>query len=168
MDEAARTRVREYFQRRPAAMTLMAAEELGVPEGDVLEIQGAVPLRADALEAMLAEIAGWGRCHVIVSNRGATLEARGEFGGFSKRGPFLNVETPTLDMHLRPGGIARAFCFDKKGHMDGKAIHTVQFFDAQGASVFKVVLIRDEAAGGYTPAQEAAFEAFRGRHTLPA
>ena len=89
---------------------------------------------------ILKAVAPLGRCHVIVSNRGATLESRGEFGGFSRSGPFLNIETPTLDMHLRPDAVVSAFCVSKPGHMDGRTIHTVQFYDQAGDSVMKVVL----------------------------
>ena len=129
-------------------MTLMAAKDLGLPEAEVVRaLPGTVALKPGALEDILKSLSSLGTCHVIVSNRGATLEARGEFGGFSRSGPFLNIETPGLDMHLRPEGVASAFAVSKKGHRDGKPIHTVQFYDAQGDSVMKVVLPGEGAAG---------------------
>ena len=141
-------RVSEYFLKRPSAMTLMAARDLGLPEAEVVRaLPATTELKASALEDILRSLAALGRCHVIVSNRGATLESRGEFGGFSRSGPFLNVETPTLDMHLRPEAVASAFAVSKKGHRDGKPIHTVQFYDPQGDSVLKVVLPREGGAG---------------------
>ncbi len=138
-------RVTEYFLKRPSAMTLMAARDLGLPEAEVIRaLPAAVELKASALEDILQALAALdGPCHVIVSNRGATLESRGAFGGFSRSGPFLNIETPTLDMHLRPEAVASAFSVSKPGHRDGKPIHTVQFYDAQGDSVMKVVLPRE-------------------------
>lgn len=162
-------RVRQYFARRPAALTLLAARELGVPEADVIRaLEGEVADALDPvrLEPILADLAAWGRCQVVVTNRGATLESYGEFGGISRSGPFLNVETATLDLHLRPAGISSAFSVDKRGHMDGRPIHTVQFYDTQGDSVMKVVMPRDEATKSYSPVQEAAFAAFRERHRL--
>ena len=169
LDPVLRDRVAEYFSRRPAAMTLLAARDLGVPEAEVLralEGKGAVELDPGAFEALLRELEGWGRCHVIVSNRGATLEAYGAFGGFSRSGPFFNVETPTLDLHLRPEAVRAIFCLDKRGHRDGQPIHTVQFYDAEGASVLKVVMIQEGPGDdkAYTPAQDAAFGALRDRH----
>ena len=140
----ARERVSEYFLKRPSAMTLMAARDLGLPEVEVVRaLPDTVELKASEMENILKALAGLGTCHVIVSNRGATLEVRGEFGGFSRSGPFLNVETSTLDMHLRPEGVAAAFAVSKKGHRDGKPIHTVQFYDAAGDSVMKAVLPRE-------------------------
>ena len=166
MPDDLNARVAAYFQRRPAAMTMVAAQELGVPEVEVLRALGAAELRAEALEEILGELAGWGRCHVIVSNRGATLEAYGTFGGFSRKGPFLNVETETLDMHLRPAAIRAAFCLDKRGHRDAQPIHTVQFYDDRGDAVLKVVMIRDAETKRYAPEQEARYEVLKARFAL--
>ena len=168
--DGCRERVADYFRRKPAAMTLMAAQDLGVPELEVIRALesdgngGATELKPESLEAILQEMAGWGHCHVIVSNRGATLEAYGELGGFSRSGPFLNVETKTLAMHLRPAALAAIFCVDKRGHMDGQPIHTVQCYDAEGGSILKVVMMRHGETKRYASEQDAAYEAFRERH----
>jgi putative heme iron utilization protein len=164
-----RERVAAYFDRKPLAMTLMAAQQLGLPEAQVLRAlvgRGATELDPGVLEDILQDLSGWGRCHVIVSNRGATLEAYGEFGNLSRTGPFLNVQTPTLDMHLRPEAIRAVFCLDKRGHQDGQPIHTVQCYDAEGASVFKVVMLRFGEAKQYSPDQEAAYASLQTRFGL--
>ena len=131
--------VREYFSRKPSAMTLMAARDLGLPEAEVLRALGATELKPDAFENVMEALKGWGRVHVIVSNRGATMEARGEFGNYSRSGPFLNVEYKGLDLHLRPEGIAAIFLFEKPAHTDGRTTRMLQFYDRQGDAVMKAV-----------------------------
>lgn len=154
------SRVEDYFRRKPVAMTLAAARDLGVPEAEViraLEGKGGTELDPAAFEPVIRALEAFGTCHVIVSNRGATLECRGAFGNFSRTGPFFNVETPTLDMHLRPEAVGSLFCVEKRGHADGKPIRMVQCYDRQGDSIMKAVV----PAG-----QEAGYEALRARHAL--
>jgi len=78
--------------------------------------------------------------HVIVSNAAATLEAIGQFGNFSKTGQFFNVQTQSLDMHLRWQEIGAIFAVEKPGHLDGNKTFSFQFFDRGGHSAFKVFL----------------------------
>src|SRR5262249_61832385 len=93
----------------------------------------------------------FGRVHVIVSNGGATLEANGEFGGFSTTGDFFNIRTKSLDMHIRWREIGAAFAVEKPGHLDGKKTLSFQFFDRAGHSAFKVFL----SFGGTIPPEKA-------------
>ena len=44
---------------------------------------------------------GLGSVRVLVSNGAATIEVDGQFGGFSTTGEFFNVQTDTLDLHIR-------------------------------------------------------------------
>ena len=141
--ENTQKKVADYFAGRPSAMTLMAAKELGLPEAEVLRALGAVELKADAFEAVMEALKGWGKVHVIVSNRGATMEARGEFGNFSRSGPFFNIEYKGLDLHLRPAAIGAIFLFEKPAHTDGKPTRMLQFYDAQGDAVMKAVCPAD-------------------------
>ena len=131
--------VREYFSRKPSAMTLMAARDLGLPEAEVLRALGAKELRLDAFEPVMEALKVWGKVHVIVSNRGATMESRGEFGNYSRTGPFFNIEYKGLDLHLRPDGIGAIFLFEKPAHTDGRTTRMLQFYDRQGDPVMKVV-----------------------------
>ena len=165
-DPETKRRVAEYFARKPAAMVLLAARDLGLPEAEILRcLEGAVELKPDA-EALLRDLEPFGTCHVIVSNRGATLEARGAFGNFSRSGPFLNVENGVLDLHLRTEAVTSAFCLDKPSHRDRRPIHTVQLFDAAGDAVLKAVMPRTD--GAYSPEQDQAFQSLRERHRLRA
>jgi putative hemin transport protein len=81
-----------------------------------------------------------GTVRVIVSNGCATAELEGQFGGFSRTGPFFNVQTPSLDMHIRWEELGAAFAVEKPGHLDGVNTLSFQFYDRTGAAGFKVFL----------------------------
>ena len=101
-----------------------------------------------------------GNVHVIVSNGSVTCEVVGEFGGFSVWADFFNVQSKTLDMHIRWQQLGAAFAVEKPGHMDGVTTHSIQFFDRDGASAFKVFVTFGQTA----PAERiAAFERYRDR-----
>jgi putative hemin transport protein len=73
-----------------------------------------------------------------VSSGAATAEVLGHFGGFSTTGEFFNVQTDSLDLHIRWRELAAAFAVEKPGHMGGPATYSVQFFDRAGAAGLKV------------------------------
>jgi putative hemin transport protein len=64
----------------------------------------------------------------------------GQFGGFSTAGEFFNVQTDSLDLHLRWQQLAAGFAVEKPGHMDGMATYSLQFFDQTGTAALKVFL----------------------------
>jgi putative heme iron utilization protein len=87
-------RVREALERNPGAMTMQLAHELGVPEAEVVgALPGgrAVELDAGRWEEIVRSFEALGQVHVIVSNGATTIEAVGQFGGFSTWGEFFNV-----------------------------------------------------------------------------
>jgi len=97
-------RIREAFNINSSKMTVQLARELGVPEVEVIR---ALP---DNLSVEL-DIAQWvpllrafedlEMVHVICTNRALTLESFGQFSNFSTWGDYFNVQSRTLDMHLR-------------------------------------------------------------------
>jgi putative hemin transport protein len=87
---------------------------------------------------------------VIASNASVTLECFGEFGNFSTWGEFFNVQTRSLDMHIRFKRLAAVFAVQKPGHMDGVNTLSFQFFDQRGTAAFKVFL----TFGGDAPTPE--------------
>src|SRR5205085_10655844 len=91
-------------------------------------------------EGLLRELEALGSVRVLVSNSAATIEVDGHFGGFSTAGEFFNVQTETLDMHVRWQQLAAVFAVEKPGHMDGTATRSFQFFDQTGAAALKVFL----------------------------
>ena len=91
---------------------------------------------------------------VLVSNGATTIEVDGNFGGFSTAGEFFNVQTDTLDLHIRWQQLAAGFAVEKPGHMDGTATRSIQFFDQTGAAALKVFL---NFGGKISPEREEWF-----------
>lgn len=136
-------KVAEYFESNPRAMTMVAARELGLPEAEVmrgLPSDRVTELSADRFRDMMDRFAEYGNVHVIVSNGVTTIESFGQFGNFSTFGPFFNVQSKTLDMHIRQDEIAAVFAVEKPGHLDGVVTLSIQYYDRQGTSAFKVFL----------------------------
>src|SRR5262249_41148473 len=103
-------RIREAIQKDPGRMTMHVARELGVPEAEVSRLMpSSTPLDVSRWEELVRALEPLGTVHVIVSNGATTLEAVGQFGGFSTWGPFFNVQTDSLDMHIRWQELASAF-----------------------------------------------------------
>jgi len=84
----------------------------------------------------------------------------GQFGGFSTAGEFFNVQTDSLDMHIRWQQLAAAFAVEKPGHMDGMATRSFQFFDQTGAAALKVFL---NFGGPISPERGAKFIELRNK-----
>ncbi len=137
----------------PRAMTMQLSQKLGIPEADIVRHLPAGQTRELDLvrwDELLRAFEPLGKVHVICTNGAVTLEANGQFGNFSAWGEFFNVQTPSLDMHIRPKNISAAFAVEKPSHMDGVNTLSIQFFDLAGASAFKVFL----TFGGSAPIPE--------------
>src|SRR3954451_11250881 len=159
--QSLRDRVAAALTTNPNAMTLQLARDLAVPEADVIRaLPGgrAVELDVTRWNDLIRALEVFGPVHVIVSNGAVTLEATGAFGNFSTFGEFFNVQTK-LDMHIRWQRLGSAFAVEKPGHLDGVPTLSVQFYDADGNSAFKVFL----TFGGKppTPERRAQFDALR-------
>jgi putative hemin transport protein len=154
-------RVQAALEKTPGAMTMQLARDFGVPEAEILRalpVGRAVELDVTRWEELLRRLEELGEMHVIVTNGAATLEAVGRFGGFSTWGEFFNVQTKTLDMHIRYGNLGSAFAVEKPSHMNGANTLSVQFYDTTGHAAFKVFL---NFGGKITPEREAHFIALR-------
>ena len=88
----------------------------------------------------------------IPVNGATTIEVDGQFGGFSTAGEFFNVQTESLDLHVRWRQLAAVFAVEKPGHLDGTATCSFQFFDQTGAAALKIFL----NFGGSIPPERAA------------
>jgi putative hemin transport protein len=159
-----RRRIREALDGSPSQMTLQLARQLGVPEVEVIRAlpEGrCVELDAGRWEDLIRALEGLGKVHVIVSNGSVTCEVNGQFGGFSTWGEFFNVQSKSLDLHIRWKELAAAFAVVKPGHMDGVDTLSVQLYDRAGAAALKVFL----TFGGGKPSPErlAQFQALRER-----
>jgi putative heme iron utilization protein len=161
MTENKLDRIQAAVQKNPRKMTLQLARDLGVPEVAVIRAFPAdrvTELDIGRWERLLLELETLGQVRVLVSNGATTLEVDGQFGGFSTTGEFFNVQTETLDMHIRWQQLAAAFAVEKPGHMDGAATRSIQFFDQAGAAALKVFL---NFGGPVSPEREAWFLAVR-------
>lgn len=136
--------IRAYFREDPSRMTMMAARKFGVPERDVVEaLVGQLPvrkLRDGCFRELMDELPKLGLMRVFVRSRAAVIESVGTFGGYSETGPFFNVQTDTLDMHIFPDQIASIYSIEKTGHDSTFATHSFQFFDPEGHAGFKAFL----------------------------
>ena len=113
-------RIRAAVERNPRKMTLQLARDLGVPEVEVIRAFPAdrvTELDINRWEELLRRLESLGPVRVLVSNGATTIEADGQFGGFSTTGEFFNVQTDTLDMHIRYQQLAALFAVEKPGHM---------------------------------------------------
>ncbi len=136
--------IRDYFARDRSRMTMMAARKFDVTEQEVVDaLVGTWPivrLREDAFEELMAALPELETMRVFVRSRAAVIESVGKFGGYSEYGPFFNVQTDTLDMHILRKEIGRIYAVEKWGHDTSHATHSFQFFDHSGDAAFKTFL----------------------------
>jgi putative hemin transport protein len=101
-------------------MTLQLARDLGVPEVEVIRAfppERVAELDVARWEELLRSLEALGLVRVLVSNGANTIEVDGQFGGFSTAGEFFNVQTETLDLHIRWRQLAAVFAVKKPGHL---------------------------------------------------
>jgi putative heme iron utilization protein len=156
-------RIRTAVEKNPRKMTLQLARDLGVPEVEVIRAfppDRVMELDIARWEELLQSFEAFGSVRVLVSNGATTIEVDGQLGGFSTAGEFFNVQTDSLDMHIRWEQLGTAFAVEKPGHMDGMATRSFQFFDQLGAAAFKVFL---NFGGPIAPEREAKFIELRNR-----
>jgi putative hemin transport protein len=157
--------IRNYFRDDRSRLTMMAAREFGVAERFVLDALvdqwPIVRLRDGVFRALLEELPGLGVMRVFVRSRAAVIESVGTFGGFSDAGPFFNVQTDTLDMHILHEEISAIYSVEKVGHDSNFATHSFQFFDRAGDAGFKAFLW--ESFPDVPPARVEAFHALTRR-----
>jgi putative hemin transport protein len=156
-------RIRAAVERNPRKMTLQLAIDLGVPEVDVIRAfptDRVMELDIARWEDLLSSFEALGSVRVLVTNGATTIEVDGHFGGFSTVGDFFNVQTDSLDMHIRWRQLAAVFAVEKPGHMDGAATRSFQFFDQTGSAAFKVFL---NFGGPISPEKGALFTEMRSK-----
>jgi putative hemin transport protein len=154
-------RIRAAVEKYPRKMTLQLARDLGVPEVEVIRAfppERVMELDISRWRELLESLVAFGSVRVLVSNGATTIEVDGRFGGFSTAGEFYNVQTDSLDMHIRWQQLAALFAVEKPGHMDGTATRSFQFFDQSGAAALKVFV---NFGGQIAPEREAQFVEIR-------
>ncbi len=152
------------LRNSPSQMTLQLARQLEVPEVEIIRRlpEGrSTELEVARWEELFQALADMGEVHVIVSNESVTCEVVGVFGGFSTWGEFFNVQTRTLDLHIRYEQLGEVFAVEKPSHTDGVNTLSLQFFDHKGNASLKAF-----ASFGGQPAsaeRTAQFSAIRDR-----
>lgn len=149
-----RERIQAAVRNDPNQLTMLLARKFQVPEVEIIRAfpeDRATELDPGRWEELIRSLESFGKVQVLVSNGAATLEASGQFGGFSTAGGFFNVQTKSLDMHIRGSEIGAIFAIEKPGHLDGRKTLSFQFFDRAGHSAFKVFL----GFGTAIPAEKA-------------
>ena len=157
-----RQRIEAALKNSPSQMTLILARQLGVPEVEIIRAlpgNRAVELDIQRWEQLFRAFENLGDVHVIVSNGCVTCEVVGRFGGFSTWGEFFNVQSGSLDLHIRPAHLAAVFAVEKPSHMDGVNTLSLQFFDRDGMAALKVFLT---FGGEVRPERLAEFTRLRG------
>ena len=120
---ATREDIRAFILENPNQMTMLLAKQFNAPEAEIVRAfpeNRAVELDPARWEKLIRGLEAFGKVHVIVSNGATTLEAVGQFGGFSTAGVFFNVQTDSLDMHIRWQEIGTIFAVEKPSHLEGK------------------------------------------------
>jgi len=136
-------KVSEAFTRNPKQMTPTVARELGVAEAEVirhLPNGAAVKLDINRWEELIRRFESLEKVHVITNTGVVVLEVFGQFGNFSTWGEFFNVQTSSIDMHIRGKELGSVFAVQKAGHMDGVNTLSFQFYTHAGNAAFKVFL----------------------------
>src|SRR3954451_6177482 len=160
-DDALNRSILDYFREDRSRMTMMAARKFDVTEQAVLEVLETgdwpiVRLRDGVFRDLMETLPSLGTMRVFVRNRAAVIESVGTFGGFSETGPFFNVQTKTLDMHIFHAEIGAVFSVEKIGHDSSFATHSFQLFDRSGHAAFKAFLWE-----GFPAVPAARIEVFR-------
>ena len=172
-EETLENKVANAIAKNPGQMTPVLAKQFGVTEAEVIRAHPAelsTELDSARIEEIIQSLDQLGLVHVICSNGVTVLEAYGHFGGFSKSGPFLNVQTKDLDMHIRHGEIKAAFALIKPSHADGQKTYSIQFYQENGTSAFKVFLYKSMAELGKEELEKkiSAWEEMKAKFTLGA
>ncbi len=155
-------RVQEYLEKNPRAMTLEMARQLAIPEANVVRYlpdNRATELDASRFADIMAKCEGMQNVHIIVSNAAATMESTGTLGGFSTSSGYFNIQSDSIDMHIRSGAIASAFAVMKPSHMTGTPTLSLQFFSEAGDSAFKAFLTFGQSEP--SPETQKKWEAIR-------
>lgn len=136
--------IRAYFQPDGSRMTMMASKKFGVPEREVVDaLVGHWPIvrfRPGVFRELMEALPDLGLMRVFVRSNAVVIESVGVFGGYSETGPFFNVQTDTLDMHIFHEEIASIYSIQKTGHDSTFTTHSFQFFDHAGNAAFKAYL----------------------------
>ncbi|MDL2281145.1 heme utilization cystosolic carrier protein HutX [Selenomonadales bacterium OttesenSCG-928-I06] len=139
--------IRQAIKENPQQYPMLLAKDLGVSEWDVIKELGAenftqVPI--ECFETIMHEVTSWGPITFIVTNDTVISEVKAELPNGSYAYGYYNFEHSKLGIggHINKdalGGIG----FVSRPFMGLESL-SIQFFDKEGKSMFKIYLGRDE------------------------
>ncbi|MGE4506278.1 MAG: heme utilization cystosolic carrier protein HutX [Desulfovibrionaceae bacterium] len=139
--------IRERISENPSLMPMALADELNLPEAEVVRClpeEMRVEAPASEFEAIWEAMTGWEKVTFIARNPGAVVEVscrlpKGRHG----HGMFNLMERGNpLGGHLFADRIGSIWLVSKP--FFNMESHSVQFFDVDGAAMFAVYLGRDD------------------------
>lgn len=138
--------IQQLLTSKPRLRTIEVAAELKCAELDVVR---ALPshevnlLPADMAEALLSQIATWGKVTCIIEVAGFVFEVKAPLPSGKNAYGYYNLshEGQGLQGHLKLDNVGAIAQLMRK--VRGKQSYYFQFFDQQGDSIFKIYLGRD-------------------------
>lgn len=110
--------------------------------------------------SILQQLANWGEMLLLINNDDGVFECKGTIPSGSVGRGYYNIgEGSPISGHLRYEACRDIFCVRRS--FKKKETCSIQFFNQQGAAMFKIFLGRD-ASGAIYPEQIERFEALSG------
>ncbi len=143
--DSLRETINAKLKANPSMKTGMLAETLGVPESDILASMPAGyanEFRIANFEEFIKGLQQLGLVYFVSKNPACVVEIKGRFCGFSRSGPYLNVNGEGIHLHLRLDHLTRIFHVTPPDSKNGTSPQSLQFFQEDGSMAFKVFLIK--------------------------
>jgi putative heme utilization carrier protein HutX len=156
-------RVRQMLAEKPDSVVELVAREVGVPSRVVLEETPAdqrTAIAAEHFEAVWQELATWGAVLFLLHTPDIVLECEGSLpvGSFGHGYYNIHGDSP-IGGHIKASNCQAIYLVDRSG---SRRSCSVQFFNGQGETMFKVFVRRDKARELLAD-QLASFEALKTR-----
>ncbi|BDY04269.1 heme utilization cystosolic carrier protein HutX [Ferrimonas sp. YFM] len=138
--------VARKIEENPSQMPGQIAAELQVSEFEVvaaLPVPMSTQLPVERLATLMDSLPSWGPMTTIVSVAGSIFEFKGAFPKGKPGHGYYNLITKGegLHGHLKLDAVQHIALVSKP--FMGSESHSIQFFDARGAIIFKIYLGRD-------------------------
>lgn len=126
-----------------------------LPAGQATSIDGA------RFEEIWAELTGWGEVLFLIHTKDIVAEVEGSLPPGTQGQGYFNIHGDSpIGGHIKAGNCTEIFLIDRTFH--GRRSCSVQFFNGEGESMFKVFVRRDKERN-LLPEQVAKFEALKAR-----
>jgi len=144
--------VRQYLRTHENATLRHTARHFNSTHGEILSAIAeatasdsagqfsAAPIQSERIDTVIETARQWGLLRAVVrSEAGAVSELIIHAEEFSRRGEWLNIETPSFHLHIHWTQIDQAWLIRR-----GESLRGVHFTDQRGESVFNLSLVRQQ------------------------